>query len=61
MVDKGMTLEAVLKAVDRKALRTRFVSEEDGWGRFLINAVFIEDLIKNAYKEARGEPIVQGS
>ena len=60
MVNKGMTLEAILKAVDRKALRSRFVTEEDGWGRFLINAVFIEDLIKNAYKEAKGEPIVQG-
>jgi glyoxylase-like metal-dependent hydrolase (beta-lactamase superfamily II) len=61
MVDRGMTLDAILQAVDRKALRSRFVAEEDGWGRFLINAVFIEDLIKNAYKEAKGEPIVQGA
>ena len=32
----------------------------DPWLSFLIDAVFTRDLIANAYKEARGEEVVQG-
>jgi glyoxylase-like metal-dependent hydrolase (beta-lactamase superfamily II) len=60
LVKQGRTLDEVRKAVDRQALRRPFVADDDGWSRFLIGAVFLEDLIKNAYQEAKGETIVQG-
>lgn len=60
LAKRGRSLAEVRKAVDRARLRRPFVHEDDGWGRFLIDAVFIEDLIKNAYQEAKGEAIVQG-
>ena len=53
-------LEAVQRTVDLASVRARFVSEEDGWGRFLFVNVFQVAIVGNAWREARGKPIVQG-
>jgi glyoxylase-like metal-dependent hydrolase (beta-lactamase superfamily II) len=60
LVKEGLDLEQVRKRLDLTALRRAFVRDEDGWGRFLLAAVFTGDIVKNAYQEAKGLPIVQG-
>jgi hypothetical protein len=45
--------------VDLKAVKAGFTGD-DPWLAFLMDAVFTGDLIANAYKEARGEEVVQG-
>lgn len=55
----GVPLEEVRKQVDLEPVRARFAGE-DPWSRSLIGAVFTGDLISNLYKEARGEPVIQG-
>ena len=52
-------LEEVRKRVDLAAMTAGFTGE-DAWKKSLLNAVFTHDLIANAYKEARGETVVQG-
>lgn len=54
-----MPLEEVPKKVDLTAARQRFAGD-DPWLRSLMGAVFTGDLISNLYKEARGEPVIQG-
>ncbi len=60
LVKEGLGLEEVRKRLDLVDLRRAFVKDEDGWGRFVFNAVFLGDLVKNAFQEAKGLPIVQG-
>jgi glyoxylase-like metal-dependent hydrolase (beta-lactamase superfamily II) len=55
----GIPLDEVRKRVDLEPTRARFAGE-DPWLRYLIGAVFTGDLISNLYKEARGEPVIQG-
>jgi glyoxylase-like metal-dependent hydrolase (beta-lactamase superfamily II) len=55
----GTPLAEVRKQVDLTAMRAGF-TKGDPWLEFLIGAVFTGDLVTNAYKEARGEEIVQG-
>lgn len=52
-------LAEVRKRVDLRAMKAGFTGD-DPWLDFLIDAVFTGDLISNAYKEARGEPVIQG-
>lgn len=52
-------LAEVRKQVDLEKVRRDFAGD-DPWLRFVLGAVFTGDLISNAYKEARGEPVVQG-
>jgi hypothetical protein len=46
-------------AAFRASLSTRFAGE-GAWRRFLMGAVFLGDVVKNAYQEAKGDSIVQG-
>lgn len=55
----GVPLDEVRKRVDLAALKTGFTGG-DPWLDFVIDAVFTGDLVSNAYKEARGEEVVQG-
>lgn len=55
----GVPLEEVRKRVDLKAMTAGF-THGDPWLDVIIGAVFTGDLISNAYKEARGETVVQG-
>ena len=52
-------LAEVRKRVDLSAMKAGFTGG-DPWLALLIDAVFTGDLIANAYKEARGEKVVQG-
>jgi glyoxylase-like metal-dependent hydrolase (beta-lactamase superfamily II) len=52
-------LAEVRKRVDLSAMKAGFTGG-DPWLEVLIDAVFAGDLISNAYKEARGEDVVQG-
>ena len=52
-------LDEVRKRVDLTAMKAGFTGD-DPWLTSLIEAVFAGDLIANAYKEARGEAVIQG-
>ena len=56
---KNLPLEEARRRVDLKAVKAGFTGA-DPWLEFLIDAVFTGDLISNAWKEARGEEVVQG-
>lgn len=55
----NIPLDEVRKRVDVKAVKAGFTGN-DPWLSFLMDAVFTGDLISNTYKEARGEPVIQG-
>jgi glyoxylase-like metal-dependent hydrolase (beta-lactamase superfamily II) len=59
LVKQGLSLDQVRANVHLDALRTRFAGD-DAWRRFLMGAVFLGDVVKNAYQEAKGDSIVQG-
>lgn len=52
-------LDDVRKRIDLSAVRRDFAGD-DPWLGFLFGAVFSRDLVSNAYKEARGEAVIQG-
>jgi glyoxylase-like metal-dependent hydrolase (beta-lactamase superfamily II) len=52
-------LAEVRKRVDLTAMKRGFTGD-DAWLAFLIDAVFTNDLVSNAWKEARGEAVIQG-
>jgi glyoxylase-like metal-dependent hydrolase (beta-lactamase superfamily II) len=56
---KDLPLEEVRKKVALKPIAERFAGD-DPWLRTLMGAVFLGDLVSNAWKEARGEAVVQG-
>mgnify|MGYP001547218469 CR=1 FL=1 len=56
---KGVPLAEVYKQTDFKDLKDSFAGADD-FDRFLTSAFFLGAIVSNAYKEARGEPIVQG-
>jgi glyoxylase-like metal-dependent hydrolase (beta-lactamase superfamily II) len=55
----GVPLAEVRKQVDLAGMKRSFAGD-DAWRLFLIDAVFTNDLVANAWKEARGEAVVQG-
>lgn len=55
----NVPLAEVRKRVDMEPIRRAFAGD-DPWLGYVFGAVFAGDLISNAYKEARGEPVVQG-
>lgn len=56
---KDLPLEEVRRRVDLADVKAGFTGG-DPWLGFLMDAVFTGDLIANAWKEARGEAVVQG-
>jgi glyoxylase-like metal-dependent hydrolase (beta-lactamase superfamily II) len=55
----GMPLADVRKRIDLASMKTGFTGG-DPWLEVLVDGVFTGDLISNAYKEARGEEVIQG-
>lgn len=60
LIAAGASLDEVRQRGDWKSVRAIFVPDEDGWGRRLFSNVFLGAIVSNAYKEAKGEAIVQG-
>lgn len=56
---QGLTLEEVHKRTNFEGLIADF-SGGDPWEAFAFKNFFLGAIVSNAYKEARGEPIVQG-
>lgn len=56
----GIELDEARKRLDLAALRRIFVADDDGWGRVLFSNVFLNAIVSNAWREARGESIEQG-
>jgi glyoxylase-like metal-dependent hydrolase (beta-lactamase superfamily II) len=60
LAKQNVPLDEVYKRTDFEALKSAFAGQ-DPWRRFLLNSFFLHSIVKNAYAEARGEPIVQGT
>ena len=56
---QGLTFEEARAKWDFTKLKTTFCGD-DPWKRFLLNAFYLGALTQNAWKEAKGIPIVQG-
>lgn len=56
---KDLPLAEVRKRVDLTAIKAGFTGG-DAWLDVLIDAVFANDVVSNAWKELRGEQVVQG-
>jgi glyoxylase-like metal-dependent hydrolase (beta-lactamase superfamily II) len=56
---QGKTLEQVRQELNTAALSDRFGAGDD-WNRARFGDFFLRAIISNAYKEAKGQPIVQG-
>lgn len=59
LAKEGKSLDEVRRAVKVDGWKDRFAGD-DAWKRFLMSAVFLGDVVKNAWQEARGDSIVQG-
>jgi glyoxylase-like metal-dependent hydrolase (beta-lactamase superfamily II) len=59
LAKEGLSLEEVRKRTDFSDVQRAF-GGEDEWDRAMTQQFFIGALVSNAWKEARGEPIVQG-
>lgn len=60
---KGVAMDDVYKAFQNSAIRETLLAEfagDDAWNRRWMRGVFLSAFLSNAYKEARGEAIVQG-
>jgi glyoxylase-like metal-dependent hydrolase (beta-lactamase superfamily II) len=55
----GVPLDEVRARIVLKATQAGFTGD-DAWLKSLIGSVFTGDLVSNAYKEARGEAVIQG-
>lgn len=60
LAQKGVTLDDVYKQTDFEALKASFAGD-DKWKRSLLNSFFLHSIVKNAYFEATGQPIEQGT
>jgi len=60
LAKKGVKLDDVYKQTDFEKLKASFAGD-DKWKRFLLNAFFLHSIVKNAYFEATGQPIEQGT
>jgi len=58
LVAQGLSLDQVRAKVDLSA-DTRNLVGDDPWLDYWFNAFWIEPIVTSAYKEAKGEPIVQ--
>jgi glyoxylase-like metal-dependent hydrolase (beta-lactamase superfamily II) len=56
---RGLPLDSVRRQIDLERVREAFAGR-DSWRRFLMDAVFTGDIVRNAWQEARGDSIVQG-
>lgn len=56
---KGLSLDEVRKAMQFSKLQEEFAGDS-AWDRSQMRGFFLEALVSNVYKEAKGEPIVQG-
>jgi hypothetical protein len=59
-VKQGMDLAATRKAVDLSAFERR-IAGEDKTRQLLFDAWWKQPIVRSAWLEARGEPIVQGA
>ena len=59
LVASGKNLDQVRKEVNLDGLRGAFGG--DDWNRARLGDFFIDPIVGNAYKQAKGEPIVQGA
>ncbi len=59
LVAKGVSLDEVRKQIDLARIEQAFAGTDD-WQRFALANFFLGAIVSNAYKEAKGEPIVQG-
>jgi glyoxylase-like metal-dependent hydrolase (beta-lactamase superfamily II) len=57
---KGVKLDDVYKQTDFSRATTSFAGD-DPWLHFLYKVFFLRSIVKNAYFEATGQPIVQGT
>jgi len=55
----GVPLAEAAKRIDVTAMKSAFTGD-DAWLSYLMDPVFTRALIANAWKEARGEPVIQG-
>jgi glyoxylase-like metal-dependent hydrolase (beta-lactamase superfamily II) len=60
LAKKGIKLDDVYKQTDFEKLKASFAGD-DKWKRLLLNAFFLRSIVKNAYFEATGQPIEQGT
>jgi hypothetical protein len=60
LAKKGVTLEDVYKQTDFETLKASFAGG-DKWKRSLLNSFFLHSIVKNAYFEATGQAIEQGT
>ncbi|MGN6149240.1 MAG: MBL fold metallo-hydrolase [Rhizomicrobium sp.] len=60
LAKKGVKLDDVYKQTDFETLKASFAGD-DKWKRLLLNAFFLRSIVKNAYFEATGQPIDQGT
>jgi glyoxylase-like metal-dependent hydrolase (beta-lactamase superfamily II) len=60
LAKKGVKLDDVYKQTDFEKLKSSFAGD-DTWKRLLLNAFFLRSIVKNAYFEAAGQPIEQGT
>lgn len=56
---QGLAFDEARKRWDFSELRSAFAGDDE-WRRFLLDVFFLGAVVQNAWKEARGEPIVQG-
>jgi glyoxylase-like metal-dependent hydrolase (beta-lactamase superfamily II) len=59
LVKQGLTLDQVKAKVDLSARAKTFFGD-DPWLAMWLNQFFTDGIVTSAYKEAKGEPIVQG-
>jgi len=60
LAKKGVPLDDVYKQTDFEKLKASFAGD-DKWKRGLLNSFFLHSIVKNAYFEATGQPIEQGT
>ena len=60
LAKKGVKLEDVYKQTNFEKLKASFAGDDE-WLRRLLDSFFLRDIIANAYAEATGQAIVQGT
>jgi len=60
LAKQGVKLDDVYKQVDLEDIKQTFAGT-DRWKRQLLNSFFLHAIVANAYAEALGQPIVQGT
>lgn len=60
LAKRGVALDDVYKRIDLEDIKRTFAGN-DPWKRQLLGAFFLHAIVSNAYAEALGRPIVQGT